>query len=138
MKLALAVFAVLSAAGCAGAKADSTATVKDDTVAAPSLAILGTPSVIVHPAPQFAAVQPTADLKFSYSSCAERSWKVKRETKQTFEGTVTLVQIEDAGAFDCFGPTIKRDYTVQISSDVTIDGNYVLVNPSMLASALAE
>ncbi len=99
------------------------------------LAILENPQVIFHGAPGLAAVQPTASLKFSYASCAARTWDVKRQTTQTLQGDRVLIQVEDARGLDCFGPTISREYDVQISSDAFQDTSFVLLNPSVLTYA---
>ena len=136
-RLALALM-MSTLTACGAANSNDTSAVKDvstnqDAVTIPVLPILVLPQIIVKPAPNFAAVQPTAMLKFSYSSCSGRTWSLKRETTNLLEGKVTYLQVEDKKLIDCAGPVIARDYSVQISSDTMADGRYVLINPSVVA-----
>jgi hypothetical protein len=105
----------------------------------PTLPVLISPKVILHPPPELAAVQPTASLVFSFSSCAAREWTVERQVQTVLDGDRVVLRLSDPG-FDCLGPTIEREYTVQISSDASPADRYVLLNPTqhMSASEAAE
>ena len=75
-------------------------------------------------------MQPTASLVFTYNSCSKRTWEVKRESRSG----VVLVQVEDNRP-DCFGPSITREYSIQVSSDASAETKYVIMNPSMVTFA---
>lgn len=124
---------------CGAVNSPSSSSIKESTqmdegIQYPNLPVLEAARVIVRPAPGLAAVQPTAHLAFSYDSCAKFSWNVARETRRTMQGNVTYIQINVSPLqMDCMGPVIKHDYKVQISSDTIADGQFVLINPSVLA-----
>ncbi len=76
------------------------------------------------PAPKFASVQPTADIKFSYSSCAPRVFKLKQiETKDRI-----FALISQTLKAECFGPSVSRKYKLPIASDI-IRKPVVVLNP---------
>ena len=97
------------------------------------LAILTAPKLVVGSVSEFTPVQPSSYLHFKYASCAESNFEVKTETANYMEGRMTKVTVVPQ-AFDCLGPTKLRNYSVQISSDVMQDGQYVLMNPSVLSN----
>lgn len=137
MKTAILSAIVLSVVACGEAKTNSASEVKvaDNNTATfqyPTLPVLEMPSIKISEGPAMAAVQPTAHLIFSYSSCSTRSFEVKTQTVNSFGGKNTYVQVNKVHAIDCKGPAISREYTVQISSDSFADGAYILSNPSMI------
>jgi hypothetical protein len=115
--------------GGTGGKGDDITETEGELAAA--LPILTAPHVKFNPGPELAAVQPTATLHFSYASCAKRNWNVKKEIQPTLQGRVTMLQLEDNGV-DCFGPTIVRDYVIQVSSDAAAERNFVVLNPTAM------
>lgn len=121
---------VAAASDEAGGKADSLTEVSGVLYAA--LPVLGSPRVQNDSGPGFTHVQPTASLVFTYSSCAARSWAVTRETQASLDGQVVLLALTDENPIDCFGPSISREYAVQISTDASVDTNFALLNPSGL------
>jgi hypothetical protein len=135
----LLVLASVLAPGCAGeddpggSQDGADELIESDEDLIPDLPVLIDPGVIFHPPPEFAAVQPTASLQFRYASCAKRVWTVERKAQKVLEGERVMLRLQDQ-AVDCFGPTIEREYTVQVSSDAGIDDRYVLINPTQLSS----
>jgi hypothetical protein len=102
-----------------------------------TLPVLVDPVIVFHPAPALAAVQPTATLDFRYASCAARFWTVQREAVTLLEGPRVLLRVIDDG-FDCFGPTVERHYSIQVTSDALAEQDFVLLNPSKLAVYFQE
>ena len=71
-------------------------------------------SLKTNPAPKFAAVQPTVDINFSFYSCSSRQFSVKKiATKDRL-----FVLIEKKLTADCAGPVSKRNYKLQVASDI--------------------
>jgi hypothetical protein len=138
----LLLISILSATACvdggdtdatnhgAGGKADDF--VETDIVV--NLPVLGAPRIVFEPAPDLAAVQPTASLHFTYRSCSKRVWTVNRKVTPTAEGDRTLVLLEEANV-DCFGPSIERAYAVQVTSDAAAERDFVVVNPTAMTFA---
>lgn len=95
-----------------------------DSQATAGLPAIRVIAVEVDNGPRFAAVQPTAMLKFAFSSCAEMSFVPSIEE----ENGVLFVSVKFPGlTFDCMGPSIEREYSVQISSDFR--NSVVVLNP---------
>ena len=89
--------------------------------------------IAVTNAPGFAAVQPTAHIDFSYSSCAAMNFVVEKEQGYRSQEKTTFVAVVIApNSRDCRGPVVSRDYHVQISADTFEDGAYILANPTAL------
>lgn len=85
--------------------------------------------VNVHYGPRFAAVQPTAEVEFNYASCATMRFDVDTERSEN----VLFVKVLLKSQIDCMGPTIKRNYKLQVTSDFHQDRNIVVLNPIMPA-----
>lgn len=145
MRTFFALLVVASLAGCMAGSPSSEDLAEDTAVEGKadlvevtgltsSLAALESPEIVFHAAPGLAAVQPTASLKFRYASCAARTWDVRRERQETFEGPRVLLEVVDSRGIDCFGPTISRNYDVQVTSDAFEDTSFVLLNPSVLSA----
>ncbi len=97
---------------------------------AATLPTLFNPEIVSVPAAELGGA-PGVELRFGYTSCAEREWTVKRERQQSPEGEVILLQLEDQHV-DCFGPAIPREYEETISADGFLDHMFVVLNPSLL------
>lgn len=81
-------------------------------------------SVVVDQGPAMAAVQPSAFLKFNYTSCRTFSFTPRMEE----QSGILFVAIEtDVHTMECYGPQIRRQYEIQISSDYR--GRVVILNP---------
>lgn len=87
----------------------------------PALQVL---SVEVDHGPAMAAVQPSAFLKFAYTSCKAFSFTPRMEEKS---GVLFVAVETDIHTMECRGPQMKRQYEVQISSDYR--GRVVILNP---------
>ncbi len=139
MKFVTLALIVSALTACGAASNPDVSMMKDVSdsnkkISIPSLPVLVLPKVIVKPAPGYAAVQPTAQLTFSYSSCARRHWSLIRETQYSLTGNLTFIQVEDKSQIDCMGPVMTHQYSIQISSDTMADGQYVIVNPTVIAA----
>lgn len=75
--------------------------------------------------PQFAAVQPTATVEFTYASCATMKFDAVTERAEN----VLFVKLLLENQIDCMGPTVKRTYKLQVTSDYFQDRNIVVLNP---------
>ena len=97
-----------------------------------ALPVLTDAKVAIDNPPELAAVQTGAYLTFTYTSCAERSFSVKKTTRSSVEGPLSVVTVKLESDLDCMGPVSSRQYSLQISSDILTDGKFVLANPSVL------
>lgn len=102
------------------------------------LPILVSPIVAVDKVAPMLAVQPGAHIEFQYASCAATHFEIKKSSHTTMEGVLTMISVVDSSGMDCMGPVTLRPYSVQISSDVTNEGTYVLKNPTVLATKSAR
>ena len=90
--------------------------------------------VKINAGPSFAAVQTTAYISFKFSSCRGFNFEVKKEEAAVAMQKTTLVALViPANQSECRGLPVERDYRIQISSDVLLDGQYVLVNPTNIS-----
>ena len=76
------------------------------------------------PAPRFASVQPTVDIKFSYTSCAAMGFRLN--SFETKDRIFALIQLRNK--IDCAGPRKTREYSLQIASDI-VRKPVVVLNP---------
>jgi hypothetical protein len=96
--------------------------VAQDTGTLPEIQVLG---VEVDRGPELAAVQPTADLKFQFASCATQELQANVEER---DGKLFVSVILPRTNIDCMGSTRLRDYSLQISSDYRNEP-VVVLNP---------
>jgi len=77
--------------------------------------------------PQFAAVQPTAHLKFDYPSCRRFNFSVE----VIDGGEVNFLKVHyPRSQADCRAMPIKRTYELQVSSDYDLGAkSFVILNP---------
>ena len=78
----------------------------------------------VIPGPRFAAVQPTVHVAFTYASCARMAFEAKTQNEEN----ALFVAVELKSEIDCHGLPTKRDYKLQIGSDL-IQKQIVVLNP---------
>lgn len=109
--------------------ATAVSTFADDSVVTynelAALPVLTAVEITVNPGPQFAAVQPTGWVKFKYSSCAPRRFKAEVETINH----VMIVKVTQTDERDCKGKAQVRDYDLQISSDMPMGPQVIVLNP---------
>lgn len=99
------------------------AQISSDSLA--NLPSISEPTIKLHMPPQFAAVQPRANLLFKHASCA--AMPLKLSVKDA--GAVLLVKVVlPPQQMDCMGTAITRDYDLQISSDYA-GQRVVVLNP---------
>ena len=87
--------------------------------------------LVVNYGPQFAAVQPTAFVKFDFASCRKFTFSAEVITEVIGESNVNFVKITyPRNQAECRGMPIKRTYDVQVSSDYSAGAKqFVILNP---------
>lgn len=89
------------------------------------LPVLTEAKVVVKMPSEWTPVQPFADVKFKYKSCAERNF----EAQVIEKNNVMIVAIIDPSVADCRSVGTIRNYSVQISSDMNPSTAVSLLNP---------
>ena len=89
-----------------------------------SLATIYDSRIAVVNGTRFAAVQPRIYVTFKHRSCRRMSFKLLANERDD----VLFVAVNKRSDVDCFGPSIRRQYKVQIASD-RVFKPIVVVNP---------
>ena len=89
------------------------------------LPVLSKVQVVIDMPGSMTPAQPTGHVNFEYSSCSERDFSAE----VTKVGRATIVQIVDASNADCRAAAKVRQYSVQISSDMSLSAAVTVLNP---------
>lgn len=89
---------------------------------------IGNPAVeVLHAHPSLLAVQPAANLHFTFASCSE-DLPLRAEVQNV--GKVVFVKVHVNYGGECRGMPVDRNYSLQISSDFDLESQVVVLNPT--------